>query len=401
MREDNYKRTLPDGWRWVRIGDVGRFESGGTPSKDNGAFWGGHVPFVTGADITEINISSQHSRAFLSEAGLQTGKTALCLPGTVLFVTRTRVGRVGIATETVAASQDLSPYICGSELIPEFACRYLLSISDHLVANCRGATTQGLTRDCIHALEIPLPPIPEQKRIAAILNEQMAAVEQARAAAEAQLEAAKALPAAYLRAVFSSPEAQQWARRPMGELCEIVARQVDPKIAEYGRLPHVNGESIESGTGRLLSVRTAAEDAMVSGKYLFDANDVLYSKLRPYLRKVTVADFRGVCSADMYPVRVNRSLLDPRYTAWMLLSDEFTNYADAESRRARMPKLNREQLFVWGAPVPSLPEQQRVAAKLIGQMASADRAREAIEEELDTINRLPAALLRRAFTGVV
>jgi type I restriction enzyme S subunit len=401
MREDNYKRTLPDGWRWVRIGDVGRFESGGTPSKDNGAFWGGHVPFVTGADITEINISSQHSRAFLSEAGLQTGKTALCLPGTVLFVTRTRVGRVGIATETVAASQDLSPYICGSELIPEFACRYLLSISDHLVANCRGATTQGLTRDCIHALEIPLPPIPEQKRIAAILNEQMAAVEQARAAAEAQLEAAKALPAAYLRAVFSSPKAQQWARRPMGELCEIVARQVDPKIAEYGRLPHVNGESIESGTGRLLSVRTAAEDAMVSGKYLFDANDVLYSKLRPYLRKVTVADFRGVCSADMYPVRVNRSLLDPRYTAWMLLSDEFTNYADAESRRARMPKLNREQLFVWGAPVPSLPEQQRVAAKLIGQMASADRAREAIEEELDTINRLPAALLRRAFTGVV
>jgi len=147
---------LPPGWRWVRLGDAGRFESGGTPSKDNGTFWGGHVPFVTGADITEINISSRHSRAFLSEAGLQTGKTAVCPPGTVLFVTRTRVGRVGIATETVAASQDLNPYICGPELIPEFACRYLLSISDHLVANCRGATIQGLTRDFIHALEIPV-----------------------------------------------------------------------------------------------------------------------------------------------------------------------------------------------------------------------------------------------------
>ena len=280
-------------------------------------------------------------------------------------------------------------------------CLQALRIRPDVGELVSGSTRAKLNQEIAASIPMPLPPLGEQKRIAAILNEQMAEVERARAAAEAQLEAAKALPAAYLRAVFSSPEAQQWPRKPMGELCEIVARQVDPKIPEYGRLPHVNGENIESGTCRLLSLRTAAEDAMISGKYLFESGDVLYSKLRPYLRKVTVAGIRGVCSADMYPVRVNRSLLDPQYTAWMLLSDEFTHYADEESRRARMPKLNRDQLFAWSAPVPSLREQQRIAAMLNERMASAERARRVIEEELDTINKLPAALLRRAFAGEI
>ena len=197
-----HNRPLPPGWRWVTLGEVGRFESGGTPSKGNRDYWGGDIPFVTGADITDVHISSLNARAFLTETGLNSGKTAICNKGTILFVTRTRVGRAGIATERMGASQDLSPYICGPGIHPEFACRYLLSISDHLLANCRGAIIQGLTRDFVHALAIPLPPIDEQRRIAAILDEQMAAVEKARAAAEAQLASINSLPAALLRRAF-------------------------------------------------------------------------------------------------------------------------------------------------------------------------------------------------------
>jgi len=90
-----------------------------------------------------------------------------------------------------------------------------------------------------------------------------------------------------------------------------------------------------------MEVRTAAEERVISGKYLFEAGDVLYSKLRPYLRKVVVAPFRGLCSADVYPVRPYKQAVEPMFLAWMLLTDKFTAYATAESRRARMPKLNR------------------------------------------------------------
>ncbi len=121
------QRELPAGWRWIRLSQVGRFESGGTPPKDERRFWGGKIPFVTGADITSLHVDGTHARAYLTDEGLVSERTAVCEPGTVLFVTRTRVGRVGIAAETMGASQDLSPYVCGARLVPEYVSWYLLS----------------------------------------------------------------------------------------------------------------------------------------------------------------------------------------------------------------------------------------------------------------------------------
>ena len=143
------EKPLPHGWRWEKLSKLGRFESGGTPAKENADYWGGDIPFVTGADITEIFISSKNARSFLTRKGLLSGKTAICKPDTVLVVTRTRVGRIGIAAEEMGASQDLSPFICDKDLFPEYLCRYLHSISETLLENCRGATIQGLTREVL------------------------------------------------------------------------------------------------------------------------------------------------------------------------------------------------------------------------------------------------------------
>ena len=186
------ENKLPKSWRWVRLDEVGKFDSGGTPAKEKPEYWNGDIPFVTGADITKLYISRENARAFLTQKGLQSGKTAICKPGSILFV-----------TELVCASQDLSPFTCGEQIMSEFAARYITSITPLLIENCRGATIQGLTRDFIHQIKIPLPPVSEQKRISQILNEQMAAVEKARAAAETELETINSLPAVILRQAFS------------------------------------------------------------------------------------------------------------------------------------------------------------------------------------------------------
>jgi len=390
---------LPANWQLTTLGEVGHFESGGTPSTENESYWNGNIPFLTGADITRFNISRENARSFLSEEGIRSGKTVLCPPGTVLFVTRTRVGRVGVAREAVAVSQDLSPYLCSARVLPEFVCWYLLGISEYLMANARGATILGLTRDFAASIPIPLPPLPEQRRIAALLAKQMAAVEEARESAETQLKAAEALAAAYLREVFEGEEAQGWRRVPFGEAASITASIVDPTLPEYRDLPHISGVNIESRTGRLVDIRSAAEDRMMSGKYLFDPGDVLYSKLRPYLRKASYVDFRGLCSADMYPIKIDKDILDAHFTAWMLLSDDFTAYADGESRRARMPKLNREALFAYKAPIPALSRQREIADTLQSQVDALDHVRAQLQEQVSMINSLPTALLRQAFNG--
>jgi hypothetical protein len=67
---------------------------------------------------------------------------------------------------------------------------------------------------------------------------------------------------------------------------------------------HVSGENMEKGTCRLLPCRKAEEDGVRSRKYIFGPRTVLYSKIRPYLRKAVLVDFRGLYSADIYPLKV-------------------------------------------------------------------------------------------------
>lgn len=290
----------------------------------------------------------------------------------------------------------------GKDLLSAWIHRFLLQSRILRGAEAQFTGSVGQQRvptDYLANLRISLPPLREQKRIAARLNEQLAIVERARAAAEERTKAASHLFARFLEQALTRPVVRSAARRPLGTVCDIVARQVDPTEEKYGALPHVNGENIESGTLRLSDVRSAFEDGMTSGKYLFEPGEVLYSKLRPYLRKVCIADFRGVCSADMYPIRPRAEYLDAQFLAYCLVSDEFTAYADEESRRARMPKLNREQLFAWNAPIPSLAEQRALAAEMDSLFSTSTAAATAVQNELEIIERMPDALLRTAFEG--
>src|SRR4051794_40005231 len=97
----------------------------------------------------------------------------------------------------------------------------------------------------------------------------------------------------------------------LGDVVSIVANQVDPRLLRYATLPSINGENIESGTTRILFRRTAAEERAISPKYEVAVGDIVYSKLRPYLKKAVVADEPGLCSADAYPLRVDPGLADP------------------------------------------------------------------------------------------
>lgn len=399
------RRDLPDGWRWAKVTDLGPVADGDWILNSDYAPQG--VRLLQVGDVGIGRFIGKSSRFIILERAKELNCTLL-EPGDILISRMPDpIGRACAMPDIgypCITAVDVSIWRPQIEEVDRVYLVHYLNSPDWFAAAASlasGATRQRISRLNLEKMEIPLPLLEEQRRIAAILGEQLAAMERARVAAEAQLGAAEMLPAAYLREMFESEEAEGWDRKSFGDVCDIVARQVDPKVPEYGALPHVNGENIESGTCRLLEMKTAAEDGMISGKYLFEPGDVLYSKLRPYLRKVTVVDFRGVCSADMYPIRVDRNRLDPHFTGWLLVSNEFTQYADEESRRARMPKLNRDQLFAWKAPIPPLDRQQHIAAMLKERMDLVERARQALQAQLDGINQLPGALLRRAFAGEV
>lgn len=191
-----------------------------------------------------------------------------------------------------------------------------------------------------------------------------------------------------------------WMSVRLGEVCQVVEGQVDPREPAYRDLPHINGEVIETGTGRLLPFHTAAQDGLISGKYLFEPGMILYSKLRPYLRKVTIAPCQGVCSADMYPLTFDPDRVDSGFAMFSLLAEPFTTYAVDASRRARMPKLNRDQLMAWQMRLPeSLSDQRRIAATVRESLTVVDAAQSAAKVRLAAAETLPTAYLREVFEG--
>src|SRR5207253_2275528 len=100
----------------------------------------------------------------------------------------------------------------------------------------------------------------------------------------------------------------------------------------------------------------AGQQAAISGKYVFESGDVIYSKIRPYLRKAVLAEQNGLCSADMYPLRAAERM-NPRFLLMIVLSESFSRFAVSVSQRSGFPKINRSELAEYSLAVPQREEQ--------------------------------------------
>ena len=159
-------------------------------------------------------------------------------------------------------------------------------------------------------------------------------------------------------------EKRKWERVKLGEVCSITAPMVDPRNEKYALLPHIGNESIEKQSGLLLSYNRVIDDNLVSGKYFFTENDVLYGKIRPELSKAAFPHFSGLCSADMYPISCGNKII-PEYLKYTLLSHDLYKYTTSLSQRSGMPKVNRQELLNYEFYLPDVSEQQMIVEHLI------------------------------------
>lgn len=157
---------------------------------------------------------------------------------------------------------------------------------------------------------------------------------------------------------FDIPESWKWVR--LLSVIDIATNLVQP--SEYAEYMHIAPDNIEKGTGHLFECRTVKEDKVASANHLFKKGQIIYSKIRPLLRKAVIAPFDGLCSADMYPLNTT---LNKKYVLYYLLSDGYNvQIADAMSSRVKMPKINQNELTKVLLPLPPLAEQKRIVEKL-------------------------------------
>jgi type I restriction enzyme S subunit len=184
---------LPEGWRWVRLGEVCETKMGGTPSTKVREYWEPpEIVWVTPEDMERQELNRiTSSRRQISVVGLEKSSAKLFPAGAVLLSTTATIGKVGIAEIPLSANQQISGIICSENINHEFIAYYLLSVGEDGLRKFGGtATATHINQTNLKSLPIPLPPLSEQRRIVAHLEavqERLKALKEAQAATEAEL----------------------------------------------------------------------------------------------------------------------------------------------------------------------------------------------------------------------
>lgn len=169
-----YKYTpigkIPVDWEVVQLKDISKkFFNGGTPDTTNRDYWDGNIPWVTGADFENQQISQ--IRHYITNEGVDNSATNIILKGRLLVVTRNGVGKLAIAPFDIAISRDITGIILDQEkTLTNYLYWYLNYSKNRLKALIQRTSINGLLRADLESFVVSLPPISEQKKITDILS---------------------------------------------------------------------------------------------------------------------------------------------------------------------------------------------------------------------------------------
>lgn len=167
---------VPASWRWVRLEAVGEIVGGGTPRSDNSAFFAAEgIPWLTPADLNGFKGKRiSRGRRCITQAGLEASSARLLPAGSVLFSSRAPIGYVAIAGVALATNQGFKSCIPFIPDMNEFLYYYLISAAARIDRQASGTTFREVSGKLVGQIPVPIPPLAEQKRIVAKVDELMA-----------------------------------------------------------------------------------------------------------------------------------------------------------------------------------------------------------------------------------
>ena len=385
---------IPESWKWFKFPDLVSFNIGKTPDRSNSSYWDGDIPWVSIADITKSDGYIRNTKELISHCALEDiFSNNLAKAGSLLMSFKLSIGKVAFLTIDAAHNEaiiSINPHN-GSEDTKKFLF-YALPVLVNYAETNNAIKGKTLNKNKINALLIPVPPLTEQKRIVAKIEELMPLVEEYGKAYDKLQELNDELPgklkASILQEAIQGKLVPQLPEdgvvKQIGNAPEEAPFDIPNSwkwytlgnLLEYGNCKQVAGkditsttwvldlEDIEKNTGKIIEKKRNVKST--SNKNVFEEGYVLYSKLRPYLNKVVIADETGVCTTEIIPLNVKTAKVPllPHYLQFCLMSPSFLNYANRCSYGVKMPRLGTNDAKAAYIPVPPLAEQKRIVAKV-------------------------------------
>ncbi len=393
---------LPEGWKWVRLGEVCEKITDGTHHTPHYVKEG--IPFLSVKNVRETGLDFENVQYIREEEHKELIKRCYPQRGDVLY---TKVGTTGIA-KAVDTDREFSIFVSvallrpeRTKIIPEYLEKVLNSpiCKEQAKALTQGVGNQNLVIKDLKQIEFPLPPLPEQKRIATKLRELMQEVERARTACEKQLEAVKALPSAYLREVFESEEAKKWERKRLGEVCKTTSGGTPHRghiEYFYGNIPWVKSGELKDGYINDTEEKITKLGLDNSNAKVLPTGTLLIAMYGATVGKLGILEIAAATNQAICAILPNSNVLtDFLFFFFLYYRKDLIN----KSYGGAQPNISQELIRKTLIPMPAINDQHRIATYLKEKMAYVEKLKVSIEKQLEAINALPQAILRKAFRG--
>ena len=408
LTTESTSQQPPTGWKWELLTNLARLESGHTPSRRHPEWWDGDIPWLALPDIRAVDCAVIHDTTETINAEGIANSSARILPEDTVALSRTAsVGFVTVLGRPMATSQDFVCWVCGPQLRPRFLMHLLHASRDYIRGLASGAIHKTVYVPTVKTLRVCIPSVVEQDRLVSMIDQQLDVAARMRAAAEVQAASLRSLAATTLENILGGLVGVGCAPRRCGDVAIVKGGiQKSPNRAPHSfHRPFLTVRNVMRGYLDLSDVGRMEITTAELNRLQLRAGDLLVVEGNGSRDQIgRNALFRGeieecVHQNHVIRVRPRREMLNPEYLSLYLNGRQgMEQMLQRAMTTTGLHTLSVKKIESLEIPVPTLSQQHAAVEKWTASARHLDAATRAADQKAAAVGRLPAALLRHAFS---
>ena len=384
---------IPEGWVWCRLGEIGIWGSGVTPSRNKKEYYDGNIPWLKTGDLNDSYI--YETPELITDLAVKDCSLKKIPIGSVLIAMYgATIAKLGLLEIEVTINQACCACTPFSGIVNKFLFYYLFSQKQNIKDKAEGGAQPNISKEKLINFPFPLPPLKEQHRIVQKIEQLFALVdiiEVNKKALEKLIEQAKSQ--VLSDAVAGKLTHQDPNDEPAEELLKRIGKTTAPDTPYEKMLPkgwawcrgnqilnpmesqkplgekfdYIDISSIDNRQNKITEIKTIAvteAPSRASRKVKF--GDTLFSMVRPYLRNIAFVDKKYsncIASTGFYVCTPNKTLF-PKYLFYLMMSDYVVQGLNKYMKGDNSPSINNEDIINFIFPLPPVKEQLRIVQKI-------------------------------------
>ncbi len=388
---------MKNGWVTKKLGEVCELIGGGTPSIHVASYYGGNIPWAT---VRDMNCRVIHeTERTITKEGLTNSASNVIPAGNVVISTHVGLGKVCFVEKDTAINQDLKGVIpLSRDLDRNFLYYWFLSIADYLVSCGTGSTVKGVKLDFVKKLDIPIPPLAEQKRIVAKIDAAFEKIDALKVSAEKNLANAKELFQSALDEAMRPKKG--WVEKRLGEVCDTTSGGTPiksrPEYYEGGTIPWLRSGEVcckEITESEMFITKLGMAN---SSAKLMPKDTVLIAMYGATAAQVGILRFVSTTNQAICGVLPNEHFL-PEFLYYYFKKIE--SQLAARAQGGAQPNISQQKIKETNVPVIPLAEQREIIKLIDSFSDKLETLQQNYAQQIADCAEMRQAILREAFEG--